>query len=452
LNQRIRRALSQALIFSVSLAILAAVVVFSGILPGGRMYSENDLYGEPEFAFEAVDFDAIEGWSVDNQNEALQVFLRSCSRIIGLDPAAPANPKEALGEDFGGVSFSGVAADWQAICADAERLAAAHPENPADAAASARAFFQAAFQPLRVRARRKPKPEGPARGRRARISRTGLVTGYFEPVYPAELGPSPTRPAPLLARPADLVMVDLGEFREEFAGQRIAGLVADGALKPYPDHRAINAGALGARALPIAYLDPDDLFFLQIQGSGRLRFPDGSERRIGYDGQNGRPYTAIGKTLIDRGALTKENVSMQSIRAWLASASADEARALRETNQSYVFFRPLDHLPDPALGPLGSEGAQLTPMRSIAVDRRFHAFGAPVWLKLSRPGGAPIERLFIAQDEGGAIKGPIRADIFVGAGDDAGALAGELKADAEMFVLLPKPAAARLFARKGRSR
>jgi membrane-bound lytic murein transglycosylase A len=445
-----RRALSQALILSFALLIMAGVAVFGGIIPPLKRPPDDALYGPPELAFAVADYAAIEGWSVDDQHAALRAFLRSCERLEATAPSEPANPHEALGAGFEGASLSGTIADWLPACAHGRSLLAQDISNPADAAAAARNFFESEFTPVRVTEKRRKREGRPGR---PKVSLTGLVTGYFEPVYAASATPTTARPEPLLARPADLVMVDLGAFREKFAGERIAGFVSDGRLMPYPDRRAITDGALGARAVPLAYLDPDDLFFLQIQGSGRLALDDGSVMRVGYDGQNGRPYTAIGRFLIESGVLTRETVSMQSIRAWLSSAPPDQARALRDRNESYVFFRRLDQLDDPSLGPPGAQGVQLTPMRSVAVDRRFHALGAPVFLRLRREGETPpVERLFIAQDEGGAIKGPARADLFVGAGAEAGDIAGALKAEAEFWVLVPKSAAARFIAAIGRAR
>lgn len=445
MDRKSLRALSQALVFSFALVVLAAIAVFAGFLPRSQRLDDGALFEAPEASFEQASFASMEGWSVDDQFAALDAFLRSCAHIEATDPSARANPKEAAGVDFRTANLAGLVGDWAPVCAAARRLADAAPSDPADRAAAARAFFEAEFAPLRVLAKRRPKADGPLQGIAPRFTRVGLATGYFEPVYPASAAPTPDRPAPALARPADLVMVDLGEFREAFAGERIAGYVEDGRLRPYPDRRAISRGALGSGAVPLAFLDSNDLFFLQIQGSGRLRLDDGRELRLGYDGQNGRPYTPVGRVLIERGALTKESVSMQTIRSWLRRAAPDEAEALRSLNESYVFFRLLENLPDPALGPIGAQGVQLTAMRSLAVDRRFHALGTPMFVRIEPADGAPaIERLFIAQDEGGAIKGPIRADLYIGAGDAAGEIAGRLNAEIELYALLPKSVAGRL--------
>ena len=245
-----------------------------------------------------------------------------------------------------------------------------------------------------------------------------------------------------------MIEVDLGAFKPELAGERIAGKIAGNRLLPFASHAQINAGALGAQMPVIAWMDPNDLLFLQIQGSGRLRFDNGDQLRLGYDGQNGHAYTAVGKVLVDEGEMPLSEVSMQSIREWLASAHPASAQRIREANASYVFFRKLEELSDDTLGPLGAQSVPLTAKRSLAVDRRFHAMGTPVWLELeSDPAalsGGIFRKLMIAQDTGGAIRGPVRGDVFWGAGDYAGEIAGNMRANGRMFVLLPKEVAARL--------
>jgi membrane-bound lytic murein transglycosylase A len=309
-----------------------------------------------------------------------------------------------------------------------------------------RLFFETYFQPVEVLNRYIARSDGPARGRTPMIEDSGVFTGYFEPVYDARRSPSGRFSAPLYARPDDLIDVELGAFRKDLAGARVSGRLEGARLVPYADRDAINKGALQGRAETLAFLDPNDLFFLQIQGSGRIVFPDGAVERIGYDGANGRPYAAIGRVLVERGDMKLEDASMQSIRAWLESAAPEDAAALREANPSYVFFR---ELPAPAegaelsdsIGPLGAQGVPLTPERSLAVDRRFHAMGAPVFVDIEPVevvGPNPIRRLMIAQDTGGAIRGPVRGDVFWGLGDEAGARAGAMNARGRMFVLLPK--------------
>jgi membrane-bound lytic murein transglycosylase A len=212
-----------------------------------------------------------------------------------------------------------------------------------------------------------------------------------------------------------------------------------GALEPYPDRADITAEGLDARARPIVWVDdPIDAFFLEIQGSGRVELAEGGVARLGFAAQNGRSYYAIGRALVERGALAKDEVSLQTIKAWLA-ANPEEATSVMNLNPSYVFFRELD-----GEGPVGAMGAVLTPGRSLAVDRRFIALGAPLWLEVSVPGpgeGAPDEvlrRLVIAQDTGGAIKGPVRGDLFWGGGPEAEWRAGNMKSTGRYVVLLPQ--------------
>ena len=188
--------------------------------------------------------------------------------------------------------------------------------------------------------------------------------------------------------------------------------------------------------------DPVSVFFLHIQGSGRVALDDGSTVRVAYAGQNGRPYTAIGRALIRSGALTRQAVSMQSIRQWLTSHRS-AAGQLMQTDESYVFFKETP-LGDPSLGSSGTEGVALTPLASIAVDRKFHALGIPFFIDTTMPDGRTLQGLFVAQDTGGAIRGPARADIFFGFGGDAENLAGKLKSSGRIYVLLPKFVAAKV--------
>jgi membrane-bound lytic murein transglycosylase A len=348
-----------------------------------------------------VSFSDVDGWGEDRQNETLAAFAKSCERIL----------KSSPDKDLG---LAGKAADWQSVCRAMPLSEVVTPEN-------ARQFFEQYFTPYQA------SDAGKA---------DGLFTGYYE----ASLRGSSVREGdyqtPLRARPDDLVMVNLGEFRPELKGQRIAGRVKNGQLKPYEDRAAIELGKLPkAEDRPLYWVDSAvDAFFLQVQGSGVVSFPDGTAQRIGYDGQNGHPYTAIGKELIARGALTKENVSMQSIREWLA-AHPDEAADVMRINASYVFFKKLD-----TDAPIGAEGIPLTPERSIAVDHSIWPYGIPMFIAADHPDGssAPLHRLMVAQDTGGAITGVVRGDFFWGYGDKAAQNAGLMKSRGQLWVLLPK--------------
>lgn len=355
---------------------------------------------EPEVLPRAVNFEVLPGWQADRVAGALPAFAESCA-VLARMPA-----DRSLG---GEGPLARQARDFAPAC----RAAAAVPP---DDEAAARAFLARHFTPWEVG--------------------TDTLTGYFEP----ELTGSPTRTAtlttPLLARPADLVEVDLGSFATDLRGRRTAGIVREGRLQPFADRADIMAGALDGRGLELAWVDPVDAFFLQIQGSGRVTLPGGGVLRLGYAAQNGHAYYAIGRALVESGALAREAVSMQSIRAWLEAAPPAEAAALMARNPSYVFFRPLSGLA-PEKGPLGALGAPLTPGRSLAVDRTRTPLAAPVWVAGRDAAGAALERLAVAQDTGGAIRGAARADLFTGWGDDAAEQAGRMRDRASLFVLLP---------------
>lgn len=348
-------------------------------------------------------FSDLPGWSVDRTADALPALLKSCDRLV----KQPGD--RALGPD----GMMGRIGDWTGPCAAIAKL-------PAGDHVALRRTIESLFQPWVA------TDNGDAEG---------LFTGYYESALRGSFKRQGKYQTPLYKRPADLVMVELGEFRPNLKGERIAGRVVDGQLKPYADRKAIEAGALNGKGLELLYVDdPVDAFFLQIQGSGRVTLPDGSQIRIGYDGQNGQPYFAIGRELVARGALAKEDVSMQSIRAWL-EANPAQAAAIMNTNPSYVFFRRLE-----GEGPLGAQGVALTPGRSLAVDRTFIAYGVPLWLDAQDPLEAKtrIRRLMVAQDTGGAIRGPVRGDVFWGHGADAEQRAGLMKSPGRYWLLLPK--------------
>jgi len=332
-------------------------------------------------------FADLPGWEEDDPSAALAAFLRSCRRLRS-------------------------EADWSAVC------------DAAAQAGSPKTFFESHFQPFAVSAGNDPE---------------GLFTGYYEPLLQGSRKRSDRYRVPLYVRPPDLVMVDLGDFREELKGQRIAGRVEEGDLVPYPDRTAIEEGALSGKDLELVWVDdPVDAFFLQIQGSGRVRLDDGSEMRVGYAAQNGHPYFAIGRDLVERGAMPKEEVSMQSIRGWLEQ-NPDLADDVMARNASYVFFEELK-----GEGPLGAQGVALTPGRSLAVDLKHWTLGAPVWLDTRAPSPRagephrPLRRLMIAQDTGGAIRGVVRGDVFWGHGEEAAEIAGRMKHPGRMWVLLPR--------------
>ena len=296
--------------------------------------------------------------------------------------------------------------DWQPVCAAAAGV-------PASGAA---AFFARWFEPVQV---------GDGRA---------FATGYY---IPEIAGAREQRAgyAAIYARPDDLVEVDLGAFSDKLTGQKIRGRVQGRNFVPYDDRTAIEQGSLNGRARVLGWAaDPVELFFLQIQGSGLLRLPDGGVLRLGYDSQNGRDYTGIGALMKARGLLAPGQSSMQGIVAWL-HAHPDEGRAIMRENRSYVFFRLLDG------APLGAMGVPVTGGATVAADTKFVPLGAPVLLSMDR---ADANGIWIAQDTGGAIKGANRFDTFWGAGDEARAVAGGMSARGTAFILLPVGTLARI--------
>ncbi|HYL48817.1 MAG TPA: murein transglycosylase A [Stellaceae bacterium] len=351
----------------------------------------------PHLELSRVSFPDLPGWRDGDQTAALPALRQSCAAFAKL-------PDDA---DLG---VAGVAGDWRKPC---EAAAALHDPD----AATARQFFERTFTPFAMSDNGKTD---------------ALVTGYYEPEIAGARHKSARFNVPVLARPPDLVSVSLGAFRPSWRGERIAGRVVDGRLTPYWTRAEIEAGALDRFHVALFYAaDPIELFFLQIQGSGRVRLPDSSTVEIGYDGENGRPYVALGRLLVERGALSLDQVSMQSIEAWLRAHPAD-AKRLMDENQSYVFFRVLA-----GNAPLGAEGVALTPQHSVAVDPRFVPLGVPLWLDVAQ-GAAVTQRLVVTQDTGAAIKGPLRADLFCGAGPAAATQAGPLRAAGRLFLLLPQ--------------
>jgi len=271
----------------------------------------------------------------------------------------------------------------------------------------------------------------------------GLNTGYYEPELDAARGRAPGYAVPLYRRPPAYVAPDLGQFDLAVAGTRVPAQGAPppaGAPAAAPDRGAIDDGALAGRGLELAWAaDPYAAFFLEIQGSGRLRLPDGSIMRIGYDGQNGLPYAAIGRRLRDQAALAPGQATMAGIIGWLRSHPA-EARALMRENRSKIYFRELALTPDQ--GPPGALGIPLVAQVSLAADPHFVPPGCPVWLETAAAGGSA--RLWVAHDVGGAIKGPNRFDLFWGSGASAGAVAGGISATGTALLLLPRAAVDRL--------
>lgn len=331
----------------------------------------------------------LPGWQNDDQMAAFAAFRASCARIEIRPP-------------------------WQASCA-AARLA-----NVATAA-QARAWFEAEFRPWAL-----VNPDG---------SREGLATGYYEPLLKGSRVRKAPYLSPLFAPPDDLIVVDLGDVYPELKSLRLRGRLEGRKLVPYYTRSEWDRQQTRRDSALMWIDDPLDLFFLQVQGSGQVLLDDGARVRVSYADQNGHPYRSIGRWLVDQGELKLEQASMQGIKAW-ARAHPQRVQEMLEANPSLVFFR---ELPVEGAGPPGALGVPLTPERSIAVDPRVITLGAPVFLATTRPNDTnPLQRLMLAQDTGGAIRGAVRADFYWGTGAEAGKLAGQMRQSAAMWVLMPQ--------------
>lgn len=357
----------------------------------------------PELQIKAVTYDDLPNWGADDYQKIVPALVRSCTRIL----------KQSPEKTFGPLEEAGTYEAWQKAC---ENFALVATED----SAGIQKFFEENFQPYQIL-------EGE--------EEYGLFTGYYEASLKGSRTRSNVYKYPLHKRPDDLVMVNLGDFRDELKGQRIAGRVEGGNLKPYETREQIVAGNWPHNDEVLVWVDNAvDAFFLQIQGSGIVDLDDGGTMRVGYAGQNGHVYYAIGRELIKREQLTSENVSMQSIRAWL-EANPDQADEIMNTNASYVFFQELT-----GEGPMGGEGVALTAERSLAIDRSKLPYGMPLWVDINPPkeGEQHLTQIMMAQDTGGAIRGAVRGDVFWGYGERAEYLAGHMKSNGRYWALLPK--------------
>ncbi len=356
-----------------------------------------------------LSLEQLPGWQHDNMADALKVLDRACAELV------------SSGTGFSRAALlSGKASDWHEPCR-AVRSAVA---NGVDERA-ARALVSSTFSALNI------------------SGSTGQFTGYFEPEVEGSLRRSGEYSVPVLKRPGDLVKLPAADARRLGVSY---GRVIRGTAQPYYTRQEIEQGKLAGQGLEITWLKSwADLFFMQVQGSGRVRLPDGKTMRLAYGLKTGLPYTSIGKVLIDRGEMTREAMSMQALRAWL-EAHPDKARDLMWQNQSYVFFRRLEGAGS-ASGPVGAQKLPLTPFRSLAVDRAYWSLGVPMWVstRVHYNGKVvPFDRLMVAQDTGSAIKGPQRGDIFFGSGDAAGRDAGLMDEPGSMYALVPHGLADRL--------
>lgn len=394
-GRRARSAVSRI----VGLTLIAAAMAGCA-LPGAKPEPSK---GPDRLVLDATFFDRLPGWPDDRLSEALPALTRSCARIKDKAHDLP----------FDGTGMAGRIGDWMPICAEAAKI-------PVGDEARARYFFESHFRPVQVL---------------NNDIREGLLTGYYEAELRGSWTRSPRFQVPIYGRPQELISVDLGGFRPEWKGQELAGRLDGQTLKPFPNRKEIENGALAGRQLEILWVDDAvDAFFLHVQGSGRVQMNDGGTVRLGFAGRNGHRYVPIGRELVAEGVMPLEKVTMQTIRAWLRENPA-RGQELMWRNPSYIFFRSLE-----GEGPIGAQGAVLTAGRSLAVDRAHIPLGLPVWIASRDPlkPERPLHRMTVSQDAGAAILGPVRGDLFFGAGEQAAVAAGAMRQPMQMFVLVPK--------------
>ena len=364
--------------------------------------------------FTPTEYAQLTNWQENAQILAFKAFKVSCLSIL----------KQPADRPMKGPAFAGTVGDWQKTCAFVDAV-----DDTNDAA---RKFFEEHFTPLAV------TMDG---------SDKGLFTGYYEPLLHGSFEKSERYWVPLHKKPDDTITVNLGDFRDDLKGRSLVGKIENGTLVPYADRAEIVDGALANKNLELLWVDdPLDAFFLQVQGSGRVQLNSSEMIGVGYAGKNGQVYRSIGRLLVDEGALDPKTVSLASLRQWLID-NPDEQRRVLDANPSYVFFRLLGDTG----GPLGSAGVVLTPEVSLAVDPTQLPLNAPMWLEASHPdpldetvGDLPFQRLMIAQDTGGAIKGAIRGDVFWGFGERAENIAGRMANKGRYYLLLPNALAEKL--------
>lgn len=364
-------------------------------------------------ALQPVPFASLPGWAQDDAASAFATFRSSCGALA-------VTPKET-----GPTSNPTLVPGLRTACAAARSVShalGAHAPSPQ----VARLFFEANFRAYRI----VPDANPP-----------GFLTGYYEPEVDGSLVRTERFTVPIYGRPGDLVALRPPADGNRGQVMRKVARPEGEALVPYHDRAAIEDGALAGQGLEVAWIEhPVDLFFMQIQGSARIRLPNGGALRLNYDGHNGYPYLPVGRLLIQRGLVSREEMSMDRIRRYIEAEPA-AGRALMRENRSFVFFKAV-----PLAGTeeaLGAQGVPLTPGRSVAIDRALHAYGTPIFIAADLPldqdaAATPFRRLMIAQDTGSAIVGPARADLFFGAGAGPGLVAGRIRHPGAFTLLVPR--------------
>jgi membrane-bound lytic murein transglycosylase A len=399
--------IGRLLILRFSILLVTAFVIPLA-LPSAAFAQGNGPLVFPDTQYEPVEWSDLEGWSSDDHAAAFAAFLGSCRTLQ--------NRRRQSARDL-----TPIPAALKDICEDARAAVPLDKEG-------ARKFFEDHFRPIRIN----------------RLGDSdGFLTGYYEPIIAGSRVPTGEFFAPLYRRPPNLVPAGRRKLGDAFPskGVLVGRRVGRRKIVPYYDRGQIEDGALDGWHLEICYLhDQVDVLFAQIQGSARIRLEDGAVLRVNYDSHNGWPYTPVGRVLVDQKILSRDQVSMQSIRDWM-EANPDQAKEVRRQNKSYVFFRITDLATEDEA--VGGQGVPLMPGRSIAIDRALHAYGTPFFIQAELPianqkTGTKFDRLMIAQDTGSAIVGPARADIYFGAGDEAARIAGRIKNPGTFVMLVPR--------------
>ncbi|WP_133130589.1 murein transglycosylase A [Legionella yabuuchiae] len=386
--------------------IAYTIVLVIILIAGLSLYVYKFKRPLPEIHLEEKSFSQLPGWKNANLRPSLEAFKISCKAFL------KQNPEKSVGSKFIELKVK----DWQPICQAAMRV---NPKSQQEI----KSFFETWFSPATFYTDQPVK---------------GLFTGYYMPIVKGSLTKTEQYNVPVYGVPKNLISVYLGAFDSDLKHhRRLFGRVKGNSLIPYYTRKEILEGAIEGLAPALAWINsPVDLQFLEIEGSGVIELENGERLAIGYAAQNGQPYTSIAKVLIERGVLTKQNASMQGIRNYFKTNPKEVSSVLNQ-NKSFVFFHK-----HPQEEALGSQGVPLTPGYSMAVDLKWVPIGTPLWLKTTRPDHndkkKPLERLMIAQDTGGAIRGPVRGDLYWGTGDEAIFVAGHMKNMGHYWLLLPK--------------
>jgi membrane-bound lytic murein transglycosylase A len=354
-------------------------------------------------SFATLAFDAVPDWTTTDVSAARRAMVRSCASV-------QRRPASSLMSNI--ATYSGKVSDWAAVCRAAS-----------DTSQDDRSYWETNFQAWSISV-----PTGSP----------GRLTGYYEPIMAARRTRDAVYSEPIQARPADLLEIDMDAFDPALRARAFVGRVEGNKIVPYPPRAQITADS----APVLAWGEPAEVLSLQVQGSGRLQFEDGTQIRASFAAHNGQRFGSNAQELIRRGHLTANGASLDALKAWFKTASPQESREVLNANPRTVFFK-LQPITDPSAGPTGGQSIALEPNGSMAVDTSYHAYGVPIFVAADAPRVAltvdkTIRRLMIAQDTGGAIKGPLRGDLYWGTGPEAGLRAGRINHDTRFWVLLPK--------------